>query len=102
MIHQEVMQFISRFASARECFLYGCCYWFAFILKTRFSTHSKCELMYHVIDNHFATMIDGELYDASGHISVVGFVPWREIEQMDALLFSRVIHDTILMEDENV
>ncbi len=99
MIHKQVLEFISHFSSAQDCFLYGCCYWFAMILKTRFLSCAKCELMYHIVDNHFATMIDGELYDASGHISSVGFIPWDQVYETDSLLFSRIVRDCILMED---
>ena len=44
-ITPDVLMFIGRFShdhigirnQVQECFLNGCCYWFAFILKTRFA-----------------------------------------------------------------
>lgn len=99
MTHRKVLHFIERFASAKDCFLYGCCYWFARILFERFIEEATCELMYHVVDNHFATLIDGELYDASGNISSVGFIPWDKMQEYDSLLYDRIIKDTVYMED---
>lgn len=33
---EEILSFISEFAKARETFMTGCCYWFAWILQERF------------------------------------------------------------------
>ena len=33
---EEILSFISEFAKAREPFMTGCCYWFAWILQERF------------------------------------------------------------------
>lgn len=45
-----------------ECFTQGCCYWFAVILKERFSG----KIVYEPVIKHFACEIDGHIYDITG------------------------------------
>lgn len=45
-----------------ECFTQGCCYWFAFILKERFSG----KIVFDPIVHHFACSIDDVVYDITG------------------------------------
>lgn len=45
-----------------KCFTFGCCYWFAIILKERFSG----KIVYEPTIRHFACEIDGVVYDISG------------------------------------
>ena len=44
-----ILDFISHFKDAQDTFLYGCCYWFAFILNERFGGTT----MYLPVENHF-------------------------------------------------
>lgn len=62
----EVLNFIERFQTKDtiEVFTKGCCYWFARILEERFG---GC-MYYNPIANHFATSIQGCLYDITGKI----------------------------------
>ena len=99
MMKDEILHFIAQFASAKDCFLHGCCYWFAVILKYRFSRQASCTIMYHVIDNHFATLIEGALYDASGEIAQDGFMDWDDVPDYDCLEYERIIRDCVLMEE---
>lgn len=46
----EIVQFIKNFSAAKDTFLNGCCYWFAFILSARF----HCGIiMYEPVEGHF-------------------------------------------------
>ena len=99
-LHKEVLEFISRFTldgkydQVIEAFTCGCCYWFAFILCTRFM---PAKLMYDEVANHFAAEIDGVPYDITGDITgKYDMKPWIDID--DELLRSRIIWDCILFE----
>lgn len=87
----DVLQFISQFRECKHTFLYGCCYWFAFILKERFNG----QIYYNPIENHFATKINGDLYDVSGEITCDSFVLWDEYKKVDELEAARIERDCI-------
>lgn len=98
-IRNSVLQFISRFTAngqyeqVKEAFTCGCCYWFAVILLSRFPNNSR--LMYAEIDNHFAAMIDGALYDITGDVTdQYEMSPWEDLG--DDLLRARIVRDCIL------
>lgn len=67
MRHDIVMQFIAHFQNEGtvERFTNGCCYWFAQILCGRFK---RGRMYYNPVDGHFATKIDGRIYDITGEI----------------------------------
>lgn len=71
-MHNEVMKFIDRFtmrgkwSEVLTSFTCGCCYWFAFILCSRFP---EAVMMYDPVINHFVTQIDGQLYDITGEVT---------------------------------
>ncbi len=72
----EVLGFIDRFTlkgkhqQVIECFTSGCCYWFAHILVYRFMNRMPMPtIMYSPEDNHFATMINGRVYDITGDVT---------------------------------
>lgn len=74
----EVLCFINRFkqsnpSAMEEAFTRGNCYWFAFILKKRFPDG---ELVYDPVDGHFACRIGDHIYDITGEVDPVGFMPW--------------------------
>lgn len=92
---REILYFIDRFRSARGTFLFGCCYWFAEILETRFNGRK----MYHPVLNHFACEIDGLLFDVTGVINPEGFEDWYLFMGKDELETERIIRDCIRMEE---
>lgn len=67
----DVEKFIAdfkKFGSGEEiinCFTQGYCYWFAFILKTRFP---EGEICYNTL-NHFVFKYKNKLYDITGECS---------------------------------
>lgn len=83
-----VVDFITHFQNLGtiDIFTNGCCYWFAVILKERF----QGTIMYNPIDNHFATLINGFLYDITGQISKKGWKEWDEYKKLDELETERI------------
>jgi len=50
----EIIHFIKQFSAAKETFLHGCCFWFAWILRERFNNRGYLVDIYHEpIENHF-------------------------------------------------
>lgn len=95
-----ILDFINNFKSGNkevleDIFTNGFCYWFAFILRSRFGG----KIYYNQIMNHFAAMINECLYDITGIISSEGFEDWEATKELDSLLSKRVIRDCILKEE---
>ena len=92
----DVEAFIRRFHIANsvdEVFTCGCCYWFAYILCSRFP--GKSSLMYDPVANHFAAEIHGRSYDITGDITdQYALIPRDSLD--DTAHRNRVIRDCIL------
>lgn len=77
-------------------FTEGCCYWFAHILAERFCGGT---IMYNPVDNHFAALIGGRLFDITGELAVEDLADWvlwdvyQLVEPLDA---GRVYDNCIL------
>lgn len=71
-------------------FTNGYCYWFAFILHTRFP---DSQIMYYAVGNHFACKIRDRIFDITGDITDKHqfFEPWDEYKKLDPLETSRII-----------
>lgn len=71
---EKALKFISRFtADGRreeviDCFMNGCCYWFARMLAERFLDCAPV-LMYAPVEGHFATLIFDRVYDITGDVT---------------------------------
>ena len=68
---ETILDFIKNFQNEGtiKTFTEGCCYWFAYILLARFGDiTNKTHIMYNDISGHFATKINGKLYDITGEI----------------------------------
>ena len=63
---ENILRFIKKFSDfgnqVVECFTKGNCFWFAIILAMEFAG----EIYYDPIVGHFATMVDGVMYDITG------------------------------------
>lgn len=99
----DVLMFIGRFntdgkkerVQVLDAFLFGCCWWFAFILKTRFEHEYPCEIVVDYIANHFACRINGNVYDITGLRSDDG--EWERWDDCnDAALRKRITEDCIM------
>lgn len=98
-MRKDVLKFVSRFTSdgkfdqVKTTFTSGCCYWFAFVLLCRFPDDSR--IVYDEVENHFATEIDGKVYDITGEITgKYNMRPWTDLQ--DDLLRDRIYRDCIL------
>lgn len=72
MTKQELIEnFIKQFRDfgndVTDCFSNGMCWHFTTILRSRFPRDSR--IVYDSIINHFATEIDGRIYDITGDIT---------------------------------
>lgn len=94
---KDVQDFLKRFHSASDIdtvFTSGCCYWFAYILFSRF-IRTGATIMYDEIENHFGTKIDDKVYDVTGDVTdKYKWAPWDSIT--DDLHRQRIIRDCIL------
>lgn len=57
---------ISKIDNITDVFTEGCCYWFAFILCSRFK---EAKIMYDPVINHFVAEIENKLYDITGDVT---------------------------------
>mgnify|MGYP006379771933 CR=1 FL=1 len=93
---ENVWHFIKTFAAAHDTFLYGNCYWFAFILQNRFNG----TILYDEIDNHYLCEINGRIYDVRGEVtdfySNVNLINWNDMLFKDPVLYKRLVRDCIL------
>ena len=92
---ENILQFIKKFSNfgpqVVDCFTKGNCYWFARILAIEFMG----AIYYDPIVGHFATMINGVLYDITGAVeNTNNFVSLEEIRK-DELLWARLQRDCV-------
>lgn len=87
----DVLKFIDAFSDMKEHYLSGKCYWFAVILRERFGGR----IFYNQIDNHWACLIGGHLFDASGEIDQTGFEQWPGIIKDDTPYYNRLLSQCI-------
>ena len=100
MTKREVIEdFIHQFNAfgddVRKCFSYGMCYHFSHILGFRFRDEDT-HCLYDPVNNHFATQINGRIYDITGDITeetIYSWVLWKTIYYQDPKLAARVMRD---------
>ena len=96
-----VLRFIRDFkqfdkkGEVTRTFTNGYCYWFAFILHSRFPRHS--EIMYYSAGNHFACKVYDRVFDITGDITNkhLFFEPWEEYRQLDPVETAHLTVDCI-------
>ena len=96
-MHKDVIAFINRFTLCGTLkdvivtFTQGCCYWFSYILHTRFPNSS---IMYDPVENHFVIKIGDKLYDITGGVTNnYKVVDWSTYP--DEIEKQRIIRDCI-------
>ncbi len=98
-IKKQILDFIKHFQNEGtiKTFTEGCCYWFAKILCERFEMdHYRTMLMYNNIDGHFATKINGRLYDITGELNeTADWKIWDEFQENEPIYSKTVIRDCI-------
>ena len=92
---ENILHFIKKFSNfgtqVLECFTEGNCFWFAMVLAIEFAG----EIYYDPIVGHFATMINGVMYDITGVVENTGdFASVEEIRK-DELLWARLLRDCV-------
>lgn len=92
---ENILRFIKKFSDfgnqVVECFTKGNCFWFATVLAMKFAG----EIYYDPIVGHFATMIDGIMYDITGVVeNTSDFMSLEEIRK-DELLWARLQRDCV-------
>ena len=92
---ENILHFIKKFSDfgnqVVECFTKGNCFWFATVLAMEFDG----VIYYDPIVGHFATMIDGVMYDITGVVeNTSDFVSLEEIRK-DELLWARLQRDCV-------
>lgn len=92
---ENILHFIKKFSDfgnqVVECFTKGNCFWFAMVLAMEFAG----EIYYDPIVGHFATLIDGVMYDITGVVeNTSDFISLEEIRK-DELLCARLQRDCV-------
>ena len=92
---ENILYFIKKFSDfgnqVVECFTKGNCFWFAMVLAMEFAG----EIYYDPIVGHFATTINGVMYDITGVVkNTSDFVSLEEIRK-DELLWARLQRDCV-------
>ena len=89
-----VLRFIEDFkrfdtGQVTRTFTNGYCYWFAFILHTRFP---DSEIVYYSAGNHFACKIRNRIFDITGDITNKNlfFESWEEFKKSEPLEAIRI------------
>ena len=109
MTKQElIIDFIHQYqqfgSAVVECFSCGMCYHFAEILQSRFGPF-QTKIMYDPIQNHFATQIDGRIYDITGDVTDnddYGWFSWEKYQRLDILERERIVRYCILKVPDDV
>jgi len=97
VIREDVLDFINSFRqfgdAVEDCFTSGNCFWFAYILSTRFDG----AITYDVVANHFGCRISGITYDIRGDVSED--YEWEDweflVQNYDPLVIQRIYRDCI-------
>ena len=95
-----ILNFIEQFQKfgpqVVDCFSNGMCYHFTILLQARFG--DDCGVLYDPIINHFATEIDGRIYDITGDItdnSDYHFEYWASYKYKDPKETERIYRDCV-------
>ena len=113
-MHNDVLTFIKHFSSygpgVINCFANGNCYWFAAILRDRFTKelppHApkvRCHIMYDEVINHFGCLIGDKIYDISGDVTdKYHWEDWDNVRLRDNKHAKRIRRDCIYLTNNGV
>lgn len=97
VIEDYIQQFRQFGSDVVDCFSHGMCYQFMVILRKRFGPFCTTPV-YDEVVNHFATEIDGRIYDITGDITdnpQYHWKRWSSISAEDPKLYERICRDCI-------
>lgn len=107
-LHKRVIDFIEQFykfdkENVIKLFTEGMCYWFAWVLYTRFKDDAFCVIAYDPVANHFCCMIDTKFYDITGEIidESIEWYSWAQYQRREPLEAARIHNDCVLKLNEN-
>ena len=94
----NILDFIKRRFPTDCNWTSGNCYYFANILKLRFT---EGEIWYDLIEDHFVFKYENEFYDWTGILSNYKFrnsslIKWNYYNETDPLHYARIVRDDIL------
>jgi len=92
---EEIVQFINnRFSQTNANWLNGNCYWFAYILCSRFP---ELDIYYEPIVGHFMAGDGKTYYDWTGIVRPE-YVPLKfsHIKKEDSLWYDRIVRDCVM------
>lgn len=90
----EILEFIHRRFPADCNWLSGNCYYFSYILSSRFPDG---KIYYDVINGHFVFYHSGIFYDWTGIVKLKdNFIEWDKFDEYDSLQKQRIIRDCIM------
>lgn len=96
LLNNEILDFIHRRWKIDSNFLNGNCYWFAYILITRFPS---LEIYYLPIEGHFVAGDGNDFYDWTGAINIQQYneniIKLNDIKTQDNLWYQRLVRDCI-------
>ena len=98
VIENSIKQFRDFGPQVVDCFSHGMCYQFMTILRKRFGPFCTTPV-YDEIINHFATEIDGRIYDITGDITddpEYHWERWSDVKRADPALAKIIRRDCIL------
>lgn len=97
-----ILNFIKQFRDlgAENTFKNGMCYWFAEILSKRF----RGRIIYNQVMNHYATLIQGEIYDITGFLGRMNsdWMLWEDFPDYDPILYRRLQRDCVYKAPDGV
>lgn len=100
--HELVLDYIKQFRDfgpdVETLFSRGMCYHFMILLRQRFGS-AHCSIMYDQVANHFATLIEGRIYDITGDITdnpEYKWERWSDVKKSDPALAKIIRRDCIL------
>lgn len=89
---KEILEFISRRFKIDANWLNGNCYWFAYILISRFPS---LKIYYEPVIGHFVAGDGENFYDWTGEVHYTNLISLYEIEKEDPLWYGRLIRDCV-------
>ena len=93
MYNHEVLSFIYRRWVSDSGWLDGNCYWFAYILCTRFPA---LQIWYEPVEGHFYAGNGKQFYDWTGGCpEVSGAVLFSDIKVNDPVCYARLLRDCV-------
>lgn len=88
---RDIERFIRLFKGTEKIFTEGLCYWFAYILTSKFGGN----IMYSPLNSHFVSSINERLWDATGDVTekyvASPLIDWNYLMEIEPSWSKRII-----------